>query len=415
MKPITIVLLCMAFFLPACTNRAGQEFNSQSQLPASRSAQSKTSPSERPPASYLARSLWGGFPLDPAEGLLSNFSLYPARSLWGGFPLHPAMIVTTKPSSSALFSSVLFSSALAASPQSSSAPSSSSQPSSAPSCELTEDSCITQHRFSFQRPFSSIFNTAIDSSYLYGGTQFGALAPHHGVEILNPTGTPVLAVADGIVVVAGSDAHSTYGPWENFYGNLVVLVHRLPDMEEPVYTLYGHLSTVTVQVGQAVKGGEVIGEVGATGRAIGSHLHFEVRVGANHYANTRNPALWLFPRNDENGQQYGALAGKIDNAQGDPIYFTVKAEYYPDINEIPEKTFYIETYATDIDQIGNNDKYRENFALIDLPPGHYRIALSASGKWTERWVEVESGKLSFLTIVSRYLRSGVFLEVVGLF
>ena len=210
-----------------------------------------------------------------------------------------------------------------------------------------------------------------------------------------------MAVADGIVVVAGSDAHSIYGPWENFYGNLVVLLHSLPDMEEPVYTLYGHLSTVQVQVGQAVKGGEAIGEVGATGRAIGSHLHFEVRVGADHYVNTRNPALWLFPRNDENGQQYGALAGKIDNAQGDPIYFTVKAEYYPDINEAPDKTFYIETYASDIEPIGSNDKYRENFALTDLPPGHYRIALSASGKWTERWVKVESGKLSFVTIVSK--------------
>jgi len=221
------------------------------------------------------------------------------------------------------------------------------------------------------------------------------------VEILNPTGTPVLAVEEGTVVVAGNDAHSAYGPWENFYGNLVVLEHHLPGMEEPVYTLYGHLSTVMVQVGQSVKRGELLGEVGATGRAIGSHLHFEVRVGDNQYADTRNPGLWFFPRKDEDGQQYGALAGKLGNAQGNPIYSTLKAEYYPDINGSPDNTFYIETYATDIDPIGNNDTYQENFVLPDLPPGWYRIALNASGKWTERWVEVEPGKLSFVTIVSR--------------
>jgi murein DD-endopeptidase MepM/ murein hydrolase activator NlpD len=272
---------------------------------------------------------------------------------------------------------------------------------SSPSCESTEDFCIIEHQFSFQRPFSPIFNTAIEPSYLYGTTQSGALAPHHGVEILNPTGTPVLAVEDGTVVVAGNDAHSVYGPWENFYGNLVVLEHRLPGREEPIYTLYGHLSTITVQVGQEVKGGELIGEVGATGRAMGSHLHFEVRVGANQYANTRNPALWLIPQTDENGQQYGTLAGKLENAQGDPIYSTLKAEYYSDVNGSPDKVFYIETYAPDVNPIRSDDTYQENFILTDLPAGHYRIALNASGKWTERWVEVEPGKLSFVTVVSK--------------
>jgi murein DD-endopeptidase MepM/ murein hydrolase activator NlpD len=253
----------------------------------------------------------------------------------------------------------------------------------------------------FQRPFSSENNTTIESSYLYGTTEFGDLAPHHGVEILNPTGTPVLAVTDGIVVVAGSDAHNTYGPWENFYGNLVVLEHHLPGIDGPTFTLYGHLSTVQVKVGQAVESGDWLGEVGTTGRAIGSHLHFEVRMGTDQYTNTRNPALWLLPRTDESGQPYGVLAGKLDNAHEDPIYSIIKAEYYPDLNGSPDNTFYIETYATDIEPIGNNETYQENFVLPDLSPGWYRIALSASGRWTERWVEVEPGKLSFVTIVSR--------------
>ena len=362
MKPLTLTLLIIVLALSACTSRTNQEFDVNHQTLTLRPFQIKTSRSEQAPASRRA------------------------RSVWGGFHLNLAMIVTEKPSSPALFSSLL---------------SSSSQSSIAPLCESTEDFCIFQHYFPFQRPFSPDFNTAIEPTYLYGTTEFGALAPHHGVEILNPTGTPILAVEDGTIVVAGNDAHRAYGPWENFYGNLVVILHHLPYVEEPVYTLYGHLSKITVQVGQAVKAGEIIGEVGATGRAIGSHLHFEVRVGTNQYTSTRNPALWLVPRTDENGQQYGTLAGKLDNAQGNPIDSTFKAEYYPDINGSPEKTYYIETYATDIDPIKSDDTYQENFILIDLPPGHYRIALSASGKWTERWVEVEAGKLSFVTIVSK--------------
>ena len=221
------------------------------------------------------------------------------------------------------------------------------------------------------------------------------------MEILNPTGTPILAVENGTVLVAGSDAHDAYGPWEDFYGNLVVLEHHLPDMDEPVYTLYGHLSTVQVQVGQEVEAGQVLGDVGATGRAIGSHLHFEVRVGSDQYTSTRNPALWLFPRVDENGQQYGVLAGNFDNAHGKPIYTTIKAEYYPEIDNPPTKVFYIETYALDTNPVGNSDTYQENFGIPDLPTGRYRIVLSASGKWTERWVEIEPGKLTFVAFVSR--------------
>jgi hypothetical protein len=64
------------------------------------------------------------------------------------------------------------------------------------------------------------------------------------------------------------------------------------------------------------------------------------------------------------------------------------------------KPFFIETYATEMDVIRSNEIYQENFVLTDLPPGHYRIVLNVSGKWTERWVEVEPGKLSFVTIVS---------------
>ncbi len=376
MKYTTIILSIIALLLSACTTSVSQESDSQTQMSASQPVKQENSP-ELPPTPHPVRSRWGGFPLNSAGSLWGSFSLYPARSLWGGFPLDLTSAAETP-----------------------SPPSTNASSSTAPTCNPTDDFCITQHLFPFQRPFSSTFNTSIESSYPYGSTQFEALAPHHGVEILNPTGTPVLAVEDGIVVVAGNDSHSVFGPWEDFYGNLVVLEHHLPEINESVYTLYGHLSTVRVRVGQTVRRGEAIGEVGITGRAIGSHLHFEVRVGANTYANTRNPALWFVPHTDENGQQYGVLAGKIGNTHGDPIYLTVKAEYYPDVNGSPVETYYIETYAPDTNPIGSNEIYQENFILSDLPPGHYRIVLSASGKWTERWVKVEPGKLSSVTILS---------------
>lgn len=291
MNPKTIALFFIAFTLSACTGRANQELDFQPQSPSSQSAQTEDIQLKQLSDSH---SSW---------------------SLWGGYPLHPANIDTA------------------------------TLPSNSLSCESTNNFCIIPHRYYFQRPFSSPYNTAFDFSYLYGSSQFGALAPHHGVEILNPTGTPVLAVKNGTVIVAGNDAHSEYGPSENFYGNLVMLAHHLSDMEEPVYSLYGHLSTINVHVGQSVSGGETIGEVGTSGRAGGSHLHFEVRVGANHYANTRNPALWLFPRYDGNGQQYGVLVGKIGNVQGDPIHVTLKVEYYSDIDGSPDKIYYLETYA----------------------------------------------------------------------
>ena len=100
------------------------------------------------------------------------------------------------------------------------------------------------------------------------GSPFGARGPraHEGIDLPAPTGTPVLAAADGQVVYAGNGIRG--------YGNLVVLQHP-----GDLLTVYAHNSELFVTAGQAVRAGERIALVGQTGRATGPHLHFEVRQG----------------------------------------------------------------------------------------------------------------------------------------
>jgi murein DD-endopeptidase MepM/ murein hydrolase activator NlpD len=90
----------------------------------------------------------------------------------------------------------------------------------------------------------------------------GESAFHQGLDISTEKGQPVFATADGTV-----DAASFTGD----YGNLIVLKHGFD-----LVTRYGHLSAFNVKAGQTVKRGAVIGYVGATGRATGSHLHYEI-------------------------------------------------------------------------------------------------------------------------------------------
>ncbi|WP_406527401.1 peptidoglycan DD-metalloendopeptidase family protein [Streptomyces sp. I8-5] len=101
---------------------------------------------------------------------------------------------------------------------------------------------------------------------------------HTGTDFPVPTGTPVHAVAAGTVIVGGQGAA---------YGNHVVIRHA-----DGKFTLYAHLSTISVADGQAVKAGDVIGLSGATGNATGPHLHFEVR-NSNTYGDVVDPVAWL--------------------------------------------------------------------------------------------------------------------------
>ena len=141
-------------------------------------------------------------------------------------------------------------------------------------CDPAEDYCIEAGHFFLDRPITLPGTDTIDRGYPYGSTEGGTRDPHHGVEFYNASGTPVLAAADGLVVVAGDDSQTIYAIHPNSYGNIIVLEHHFTGIALPVFTVYGHLSKIEVQAGQTVRSGDRIGEVGATGAAIGSHLHF---------------------------------------------------------------------------------------------------------------------------------------------
>jgi murein DD-endopeptidase MepM/ murein hydrolase activator NlpD len=261
-------------------------------------------------------------------------------------------------------------------------------------CE--QEVCIVAFHFPLKRPIAPPGRMTVDPSYRFESSDHGKRDPHHGVEFLNSQGTPVLAVADGEVVVAGDDLKTTYGLFPNMYGNLVVLQHNLPGFDVPVFTLYAHLYTINVKVGDQVKAGDQIGEVGRTGSATGSHLHFEVRYGENTYAASRNPELWLQPLTDEDGQLEGALAGRILDEQDKPLVIdNIVLEQLAGAGSPPKETFYLNTYSEN--RMAGLEPWGESFGIGDLPPGEYQISFFRNGM-QQATVQVEPGKLTLVTM-----------------
>jgi murein DD-endopeptidase MepM/ murein hydrolase activator NlpD len=112
------------------------------------------------------------------------------------------------------------------------------------------------------------------------GTTFirGFTGSHTGYDLAAPKGTPIYAAESGTVEKVST------GTWGGGYGNYIIIDHG-----NGLKTLYGHLSTVSVSVGQAVDRGQNIAGMGSTGRSTGPHLHFEVIDGGV----KRNPSNYL--------------------------------------------------------------------------------------------------------------------------
>jgi murein DD-endopeptidase MepM/ murein hydrolase activator NlpD len=114
--------------------------------------------------------------------------------------------------------------------------------------------------------------------------EFGSWSRYHtGIDFRAGYGTPIRAVRSGVVLYAGNS-----GDWA---GNHVAIKHG-----DGMTTMSSHMSSVAVRAGQTVGAGQIIGHVGATGRAFGAHLHFELYPAGVKYGDVYeaiNPQPWL--------------------------------------------------------------------------------------------------------------------------
>jgi murein DD-endopeptidase MepM/ murein hydrolase activator NlpD len=118
-------------------------------------------------------------------------------------------------------------------------------------------------------PFAMPLNTPyrVTSDFGYRRDPMGrGTRMHEGQDFAGAYGSPILATADGVVIHAG---------WQSGYGQLVSIRH-----EFGIETRYGHMSKIRVAKGQKVSRGDRIGDMGNTGRSTGTHLHYEIRIGA---------------------------------------------------------------------------------------------------------------------------------------
>ena len=104
---------------------------------------------------------------------------------------------------------------------------------------------------------------------------------HAGIDLAGPMGSPIVAVGDGVVVEAGPA--SGFGLW-------VVIQHANGD-----YSIYGHMYTYYVTVGEHVRAGQHIADIGANGQSTGPHLHFGVAHGSP-MGPYLDPVPWLAAR-----------------------------------------------------------------------------------------------------------------------
>jgi murein DD-endopeptidase MepM/ murein hydrolase activator NlpD len=242
--------------------------------------------------------------------------------------------------------------------------------------------------FYFRRPIEADQVNWPIANYRYGGTFFSPTTVHTGVDIPADKGTPVHAAGAGTVVWAGWGFFSgTPDDYNDPYGIAVAIRHDFGYANETLYTLYAHLDSESVKVGERVESGDVLGRVGETGFTTGPHLHFEVRLGVNSYYHTRNPELWIAPP-----QGWGVLVGQIVKKNGE---FISELDYKV-IALNPRRTWYMRTYGTEAVQ--SDAYYLENTVLGDLPAGKYVVMIPRADNPNQSYdltVEIFPGQVTF--------------------
>jgi murein DD-endopeptidase MepM/ murein hydrolase activator NlpD len=154
--------------------------------------------------------------------------------------------------------------------------------------EITKASAFAQERAErearLQRPLFVMPTKGVWTSGF--GYRWGVL--HAGIDLANAIGTPIYAVADGVVIDAGPTAG--YGAW-------VKIRHA-----DGTVTLYGHVNTWLVDVGQRVWAGDQIATIGNRGNSTGPHCHFEVLLNGTDRV---DPVPWLAQRGLSPGNYVG--------------------------------------------------------------------------------------------------------------
>jgi murein DD-endopeptidase MepM/ murein hydrolase activator NlpD len=121
------------------------------------------------------------------------------------------------------------------------------------------------YRFIWPEPTAAISQSFGPSSFPFEPPYGGYAHFHTGIDLVAPFGTPIFAADDGVVALVGST--------NSGYGYYVVIAHS-----GGLDTLYGHLSTTLVKIGDPVTQGQTVGLEGSTGNSTGPHLHFELRI-----------------------------------------------------------------------------------------------------------------------------------------
>jgi murein DD-endopeptidase MepM/ murein hydrolase activator NlpD len=267
------------------------------------------------------------------------------------------------------------------------------------SCLATGDSAGVQapeplRHSIFGRPIALADQPYIDQTYRYGSTMGGNFQQHQGVEFNNPRGTPVHAIGSGVVVWAGPAERGALTVAIRHDSTVTVDGHRMH-----LFSTYYHNSRLLVSVGQRVARGQVISQVGNTGRATNEHLHLEVHVApgeqvaaivdsAQRYpAYTANPELWIDPL-----PETGVVAGQVWDGAGRPV---PQARVYGLVKPEPQETpfAYAETYG---DKAHPDPVYHEHFAVGDVPPGEYDVGVTIGGTRVIRHIRVEAGKMTWV-------------------
>jgi murein DD-endopeptidase MepM/ murein hydrolase activator NlpD len=240
--------------------------------------------------------------------------------------------------------------------------------------------------FYFARPIAADKVNWPLPNYRYGGI-LEERSAHTGIDISVPYGTEVLAAGPGTVIWSGWGVTSSDpGDRSDPYGKAIVIRHDFGYRDQPLFTIYAHLSETEAVLGQWVNTGGLIGYVGETGLTTGPHLHFEVRVGTNGFFATRNPELWLVPP-----QGWGILVARImDTAKETLNSYAILLHSEATGETLPARTYGPGTIQPD-------PYYHENLVLSDLPAGLYRIQIPFAGLNYETGIQILPGQVTFIS------------------